>query len=211
MQTAFVILLSYLLGSIPTGAIAGRLRGVDLRSEGSGNLGATNALRVLGPRVGVPVLIVDIAKGAAAVLLVTLLAGPEPHLGASGIRLAAGLAAMAGHVWPLFAGFRGGKGVATACGVFLAMAPLATAASVAAWAVLVCATRYVSVGSIGAVVLLPFAIAGEATARGRPLPTALIVTAALVAAAVVALHRANIKRLLAGNENRFAFKKQEEP
>lgn len=209
MQTVVVVVLSYLLGSIPTGAIAGRLRGIDLRSEGSGNLGATNALRVLGPAVGVPVLFVDVAKGALAVLAVARLAGADPLLGPSGIRLAAGLAAIAGHVWPVFAGFRGGKGVATACGVFLAMAPLATAAAVAVWAVLVGATRYISVGSIGAIILLPFGIAAEAAVRETPRPTALILTAALVAAAVVVLHRANIGRLINGTENRFAFKKQE--
>ena len=209
MLTVVVVVLSYLLGSIPTGAIAGRLRGVDLRSEGSGNLGATNALRVLGPAVGVPVLVVDVAKGALAVLAVARIAGADSLLGPSGIRLAAGLAAIAGHVWPVFAGFRGGKGVATACGVFLAMAPLATAAAVVVWAVLVGATRYISVASIGAVALLPFGIAAEAAVRQAPRPTALIVTAGLVAAAVVVLHRANIGRLVNGTENRFAFKKQE--
>lgn len=209
MQTVVVVVLSYLLGSIPTGAIAGKLRGVDLRSEGSGNLGATNALRVLGPAVGVPVLVVDVAKGALAVLAVARIAGADALLGPSGIRLAAGLAAIAGHVWPVFAGFRGGKGVATACGVFLAMAPLATAAAVVVWAVLVGTTRYISVASIGAVILLPFGIAAEAAVREAPRPTALIVTAGVVAAAVVVLHRANIGRLVNGTENRFAFKKQE--
>lgn len=211
METILVVVVAYLLGSIPAGAIAGRLKGVDLRREGSGNLGATNALRVLGPRVGVPVLAVDVAKGALAVLAAARVPGADAILGPSGVRLAAGLAAIAGHVWPVFAGFRGGKGVATACGVFLAMAPLATAAAVAAWLALVGATRYVSVGSMGAVILLPFAVAAEATLKGGGRPTAVIVTAGLVAAAVVALHRANIRRLVAGTENRFAFRKQEEP
>jgi glycerol-3-phosphate acyltransferase PlsY len=210
VDTVLVLVLSYLLGSIPTGAIAGRLRGVDLRRQGSGNLGATNALRVLGPAVGVPVLAVDVAKGTLAVLAVTRMAGPDAFLGPSGTRLAAGLAAIAGHVWPVFAGFRGGKGVATTCGVFLAMAPLATAVAIVVWALLVAVTRYVSVGSMVAASLLPFAIAAEAAARGEPRPTALLVTAGLVAAAVAVLHRANIRRLVAGTENRFAFKKQED-
>ena len=210
METLLVMVLSYLLGAIPTGALAGRLRGVDLRREGSGNLGATNALRVLGPRVGVPVLIVDVAKGALAVAFVARLPGAGDLLGPEGVRLAAGLSAIAGHVWPLFAGFRGGKGVATACGVFLAMAPAATAAAVALWVVLVAATRYVSVGSMGAAVFLPFAVAAEAKLRGSARPAALLVTTGLVAAAVVVTHRANLRRLIAGTENRFAFRKQED-
>jgi len=199
---ALAIALSYLLGSIPTSAIAGRIKGVDLRRHGSGNLGATNALRVLGPGVGVPVLAIDVGKGLLAVLLIGRL-GAASALGPSGAALAAGLAAVAGHIWPVFAGFRGGKGVATACGVFLAMSPLAALAAIALWGVVVGITRYVSLGSILAAAFLPWAVVLEARLAGRPLPVPLVVVAAVVAAALVARHRSNIRRLITGTENRF--------
>ena len=203
MQTALVIVISYLLGSIPTSNIAARLRGVDLRTVGSGNPGFTNVLRTLGPRVAAPVLIVDVAKGVAAVLFVAGTLGTESSLGHTGISLAAGLAAVAGHIWPIFARFRGGKGVATACGVFAAMAPLATLAAVVLWLAIVLPTRYVSLGSIAAALFLPWAIWIEAGILGTGRPTALILTAGLVAVAVVLRHLANIKRLVNGTENRF--------
>ena len=205
METLLAIVLAYLLGSIPTGAIAGRIRGVDLRKEGSGNLGATNALRVLGPKVGIPVLAVDVAKGVVAVLAIGGMVGVGSPLGPDGVRLLAGLAAVAGHIVPVFAGFRGGKGVATACGVFLAMAPLATLAAIVVWLAVVLATRYVSLGSIAAAVLLPFAVLGGAAARHEPRPTAVAATAAAVAVIVVFRHRSNIRRLASGTENRLAF------
>ena len=202
MGIALAIALSYLLGSIPTSAIAGRIKGVDLRRHGSGNLGATNALRVLGPGVGVPVLAIDVGKGLLAALLIGRL-GAASALGPSGAALAAGLAAVAGHIWPVFAGFRGGKGVATACGVFLAMSPLAALAAIALWGVVVGITRYVSLGSILAAAFLPWAVVLEARLAGRPLPVPLVVVAAVVAAALVARHRSNIRRLITGTENRF--------
>ncbi|MFH1689486.1 MAG: glycerol-3-phosphate 1-O-acyltransferase PlsY [Candidatus Eisenbacteria bacterium] len=203
MQTALVVIISYLLGSIPTSDIAARLRGVDLRAIGSGNPGFTNVLRTLGPRVATPVLIVDVAKGVAAVLIVAATLGAGSSLGPTGIRLAAGLAAVAGHIWPVFARFRGGKGVATACGVFAAMAPLATLAVVVLWLAIVLSTRYVSLGSVAAALFLPWAIWLEAGVLGTGRPTALTLTAGLVAVAVVSRHRANIGRLLNGTENRF--------
>ena len=209
MTALLAIVLSYLLGSIPTAAIAGRLKGVDLRREGSGNLGATNALRVLGAAVGIPVLVVDVAKGAAAVLLVAGLPGAAEAMGPDNTRLVCGLAAIAGHIFPVLAGFRGGKGVATACGVFLALAPLATFACLALWLILVAATRYVSVGSIAAAAFLPIAVRLESRLRGTPPPTALIVVSALVAIFVVVRHRPNIRRLVAGSESRFSFRRED--
>jgi len=203
VQTALVVVISYLLGSIPTSNIAARLRGVDLRTVGSGNPGFTNVLRTLGPRVAAPVLIIDIAKGAAAVLFVAGTLGAGSSLGHTGIGLAAGLAAVAGHIWPIFARFQGGKGVATACGVFAAMAPLATLAAVVLWLAIVLPTRYVSLGSIAAALFLPWAIWIEAGILGTGRPTALILTAGLVAVAVVLRHLGNIKRLVNGTENRF--------
>ncbi len=137
---------------------------------------------------------------AAALGALTLLLGLTRG---AWIGLAAGLAAVAGHIWPVFARFRGGKGVATACGVFAAMAPLATLAVVVLWLAIVIPTRYVSLGSIAAALFLPWAIWIEAGIRETERPTALILTAGLVAVAVVLRHLANIKRLVNGTENRF--------
>jgi glycerol-3-phosphate acyltransferase PlsY len=210
LATLLAIVVSYLLGSVPTGLLAGRLKGVDLRAVGSGNPGATNALRVLGPSVGITVFVIDVAKGAVAVLLAGLIAGHTGPLGASGLRVVCGLAAIVGNVFPVFAGFKGGKGVATATGVFLALAPLATAACFALWVVLVSLTRYVSVGSIAAAAFLPFAVNIEHSIRGSRAPASLLVLSAAVAIFVVVRHRPNIRRLVAGSENRFAWRKRED-
>ncbi|MBM3307026.1 MAG: glycerol-3-phosphate 1-O-acyltransferase PlsY [Candidatus Eisenbacteria bacterium] len=203
VPTLLVAALSYLVGSIPAGDIAARLRGTSLRTAGSGNPGFTNAWRVLGPRAAVPVLIADIAKGVVAVLAIAPALGGGSPLGPTGVRLAAGVAAIAGHAWPVFAGFRGGKGVATACGVFLALSPLATLAAAAVWCALVAATRYVSLGSIAGALALPWGVWVEARRAGTAQPAALVAAAAVVAALIVARHRSNVGRLLAGTENRF--------
>jgi glycerol-3-phosphate acyltransferase PlsY len=203
VQTALVIVISYLLGSIPTGDIAARLKGVDIRSVGSGNPGFTNVLRTLGPRVAAPVLVVDIGKGLVAVLLVAGVLGATSPIGPTGIKLAAGLATVAGSIWPVFARFKGGRGVAVACGVFGAMAPLATLAALLLWLAVVLTSRYVSLGSVAASLFLPWAIWYEAKLLGAEAPAALTLTALLVALVVVLRHRANIGRLLNGTENRF--------
>jgi acyl phosphate:glycerol-3-phosphate acyltransferase len=204
VSTALVAALAYLVGSIPTGDIAARIRGKSLRTEGSGNPGFTNAWRILGPRAAVPVLIADIAKGVVAVLAIAPLLGGNPSpLGPTGIRLAAGLAAVAGHVWPVFARFRGGKGVATACGVFLGLSPLATLAAAVVWCVLVAATRTVSIGSIAAALVLPWGVLLEARRAGTAQSSALVLAAAAVAALIVVRHRSNVGRLISGTESRF--------
>lgn len=203
MGTALTFVIAFVLGSIPTGAIAGRLAGVDLRQHGSGNLGATNAFRILGPRYGTPVLIIDIIKGAIPVLLIAPLFAATSPLGPTGIRALAGLAAVAGHIWSPFVGFRGGKGVATAAGAFLALSPLGALAAIVVWAVLAMSTRYFSVGSLGASLVLPFAVWFETRLRGTPQPWILITSAALLTVAIVIRHRSNIARLRRGEENRF--------
>ncbi len=208
MQTLLVVVLSYLLGSISPGAIAGRLKGVDLRQHGSGNLGFTNALRVLGPAAGVPVLVVDVLKGVAAVLLIASIPGADSLLGETGIRLLAGIAAIAGHVWPAFAGFRGGKGVATACGVFLAMAPVATAAALVVWGAVVLTTKYVSAASIAAAAALPCAVAIWQRMTGEREPL-ILAAAVLIAVVVIVRHRGNIRRLLNGTESRLGRNPEE--
>jgi glycerol-3-phosphate acyltransferase PlsY len=213
VQTLFVLVISYLVGSFPSGVIAGRLHGIDLREHGSGNTGFSNALRVLGPKAGIPVLMADVGKGFLAVVAVAALAGPESPLGPTGIRIAAGLAAAAGHVWPAFTGFRGGKAVATGLGVFLALSPVSTLIALAIWGLVVYLTGYISVGSIAAAFVLPFGVGIEARLTGTPQPLALVIAAAALAIVIVVRHRSNLRRLLAGTENKVSWGRntKEEP
>ncbi len=183
--------IGYLLGSIPTGVLVGRFYGVDPRDYGSGKTGFTNALRSLGTAPALLVVAVDVAKGAAAVLAGSLLLD-DPWATALG-----GVAAVAGHNWPVFAGFRGGRGVATAFGAFVAMTPVALLILLGAGAVLA-ATRYVSLMSItgvglGFIVLVVLVTAGV-------LPAEYLFFGVLVTAFVELSHVGNIRRLLAGTE-----------
>ena len=185
---------AYLLGAIPTSSLVVRLvRGDDLRTLGSGNAGATNLYRVLGWRYAVPVAAFDMAKGAIPVLVF----GPRAGSGEL-TPLLLGATAMFGHVFSVFLGFRGGKGVATGAGVVLGIAPWAFLVALVVWGLVVRTTGYVSLGSIvAAVALLP------AVWLLHPARRPLIWVFAGIAALVVVTHRANVKRLLAGTENRF--------
>jgi glycerol-3-phosphate acyltransferase PlsY len=189
------LLVSYFLGAIPTSYLLSRLfAGIDLRQHGSGNLGATNLYRVLGWKYAIPAALVDIAKGVVPVLVFA------PQVSDSQLfALACGVAAIVGHVFSVFVGFKGGKGVATAAGVMLALAPIALLVSAAVWGVLVRLTGFVSVGSIVAAAVLPFAIYLLEDSR----TPALVWIAAAIAAAVIILHWRNIQRLIRGTENRF--------
>ena len=189
------LLASYFLGAIPTSYLLSRLFArIDLRKEGSGNLGATNLYRVLGWKYAVPAAVVDIAKGAIPVLVFA------PQVSDSQLfALACGVAAILGHVFSVFVGFKGGKGVATAAGVMLGLAPLALAVSAVVWAVLVRLTGYVSLGSIAAAAVLPLAVYFLEDSTSP----AVLWIAAAIAAGVILLHRRNIQRLLKGTENRF--------
>ena len=186
---------SYLLGAIPTSYLAARaFRGIDLRKHGSRNLGATNLYRVLGWRYAVPVGLFDAAKGLIPVLVFA------PQVSSSELfALVCGLTAVVGHVFSVFVRFRGGKGVATAAGVMLGLAPLALAAAAVVWVVLVFTTGYVSLASIVAAAVFPLAVA-VLEPPDQPLVLWLDVA---VAAAIIWFHRANIRRLLNGTENRF--------
>lgn len=188
---SIVIAAAYLIGSIPTGLLLGKAYGIDVRKEGSGNIGATNLYRTVGRKVGIITLLGDCLKGLLPVLAVK--AGPFPP------ELAAlvGLAAFCGHVFSLFLKFRGGKGVATALGVFLALAPAAVAVALALFAVLMFLWRYVSLGSISAAAVMPLAVYLLGGNRTVTLVTLII---ALI---VIARHHENIRRLLSGTENRF--------
>jgi glycerol-3-phosphate acyltransferase PlsY len=202
VHPAVGLVVAYLAGSIPSAYIAGRARGVDLRTQGSGNLGATNVVRVLGAKIGAAVFAVDMAKGALPVALLPQWAStPHPERWA----IAYGIAAILGHVRPIFLlGRGGGKGVATAGGVFLALAPVAMLIALAVFAAVVYATGYVSLGSLTAAVTLSTVLAFT---RGVGSPLFLI--GAVVAAFVFWTHRANVGRLRRGEEHRFGRKKRE--
>ncbi len=195
MHPAVGLVVAYLVGSIPSAYLAGRAKGVDLRTVGSGNLGATNVFRTLGWKIGLSVYIADCLKGFLPVALLPSVVGPTEI----GWRIAFGVAAIAGHVKPIFLlGKGGGKGVATASGVFLALAPMAMLFSMATFAAVVAATGYVSLGSLVSAVALVVAVAIRGTGS-----TPLLVTVSLIAAFVFWTHRANITRLRAGTEHRF--------
>jgi glycerol-3-phosphate acyltransferase PlsY len=191
----------YLLGAIPTGYVMGRLlRGIDVRDYGSGKMGGTNTLRTLGLRVALFVTVVDIAKGTVAVLIARAISG-EPY-----VQTVAGLAAVAGHVWPVYVGFRGGRGVSAAFGALLAMNPLASLALVPVAIAVIAVSRYMSLMSVGmapvaAALFLALAVAGVH-------PYAYAVFALIVAALIVALHRDNIERLLSGTERKIGQKER---
>lgn len=198
-----LLALAYLIGSIPTSIIAGKLtRGIDIRDYGSKNPGATNTFRVLGKKIGITVGLIDIFKGFfAAFFLPALL--PSDTWASADIRcLAAGMAAVFGHMWTVFAGFRGGKGVGTAFGVFLGLAPIASLITLAVWCGLTFGTGYVSVGSIAAAVALPVSVVVVGIRSGS-LSIPLSVVAGLLGLIVIVRHRANIGRLMRGEENRF--------
>jgi glycerol-3-phosphate acyltransferase PlsY len=187
------VAIAYLLGSMPFGYWIGRLRGVDLRAEGSGNTGATNALRVLGRKLGVLVMALDIGKGTVAVLIAA-------QLGGTGTEVLAATAAVIGHAFPVFLSFKGGKAVATGAGAMLGLAPITAVIAFAVWLVVIAVTRYVSVASLIAAVLFPIL----AIVFDRPWPVIAFTLAA--ASFVFWRHRANIARLRAGTENRLSLR-----
>ena len=196
------VLLSYLWGAIPASWVAGKLRGVDLRKHGSGNLGATNTFRVLGAKVAAPVMVFDILKGLLPVILFTQWDGVED--GRWG--LAYGAAAIVGHVFSIYMRFKGGKGVATSAGVFLALAPLAVGAGLAVWLAVLAFTRMVSAASIsaaavvGVLLLLPVS----------HIPIEIRVLGCAICLFVIFAHRSNLRRILDGTEPRFGGKKTED-
>jgi len=189
------LVASYLLGAVPTSYIAGRLlRGIDLREHGSKNLGATNLYRVLGWRVAVPVGLFDMGKGLVPVLLFA------PHVSTSQtFALVCGLTAMVGHVFSVFVGFKGGKGVATAAGVMLGLTPAALLIALVVWIAVVALTGYVSLGSIVAAAVFPVLV----RLVDPPEQPEILWLDMAAAAGIIWLHRANIARLLRGTENRF--------
>ncbi len=202
---AAVIVIGYLLGSIPTGFLVARARGVDIRTVGSGNIGATNVFRYLGKPAGVFVLFVDALKGFVAVFVVARLAYAWflPDRGETtfdAIRVCAGVAAVLGHNFTCWLHFKGGKGIATSAGVLIALVPASLLIILSVWIVVFALSRYVSLASICASFTLPFA------AWFTRETVAMIAITGAMAALAIYKHRANIKRLLNGTESRIALK-----
>lgn len=204
-----MIITSYLIGSIPTSIIAGKLlKGIDIRQHGSGNAGATNVFRVLGWKAGIVVLLIDMAKGLVPVIWVS-------KLGFSGglnwdqinFEILAGLCAVFGHIWTIFAGFKGGKGVGTGAGMVIGLAPLAVLVCLIIFVIVIAATRYVSLGSVLASIALPVVLLIQRNVLGENVPIQLLVFGFFIAALIVYTHRSNIKRLLKGEENKIQFGK----
>jgi len=185
------VTLGYLAGSIPFAFLVARRHGVDLRRSGSGNVGATNVLRTSGVSLAMTAMVLDAVKGAVAVLVAQRLTeGPATPV-------AAGLAAIIGHIYPVWLQFRGGKGVATAAGVFGVLLPLALAAATGVFVLAVFVSRYISVGSVaGALTLATVAVIDDP-------PTAVVAGAIVAALVIVHRHRGNLARLVAGTERRI--------
>ena len=197
MTVALLFLTAYLIGSVPTSYIMGRLHGIDLREHGSGNLGGTNAYRVMGATAGVPVVLIDATKGFVPVYFFPVWDGSA----IGDLALLYGLAAIAGHVWSIYMRFRGGKGVATGVGVLVALAPTSALIGLLVWIGVVAITRYVSVASISAATLVP--LAARLTDESR----STVLFSAAVAILVWWTHRGNLARLARGQEHRFGRKR----
>ena len=199
-----VVIVSYLLGSIPFGYLAGRMAGIDIRNCGSGNVGATNVIRTLGKGYGYPVFALDFLKGLGAVKMSILIAtrmqsewNPPEMFG-----IVAAISSVLGHSFPVWLGFKGGKGVATSAGALFGLAPVAALVGVAIWIVTFWLTRYVSVASIAAAAALPFVIL-ITTWLSRTTGKLLFYSSVCLAVVVIWRHRSNLSRLIHGTEPRF--------
>ena len=197
--------VSYLLGSIPNGLLIARVKGIDIRKVGSGNIGATNVYRSVSKSLGILTFVLDALKGAIPALWFPVQAAhcaqsPLPPW----LPLLFGGLAIAGHTWPVYLKFKGGKGVATSAGALIGIAPAATGIGVLCWALALVTLRYMSVASMVAAVAVPAAGWWLYRANGLALPIALTVLGALI----IWRHKGNIQRLMNGSENRFEFKKK---
>ena len=201
--------VAYLLGSIPTGYLVARSRGIDIRTVGSGNIGATNVFRTLGKPAGVFVLLADALKGFVACFFVgrlvhESLVGTVPNDSAAHeyLKMTGGFLAILGHNYTCWLKFKGGKGIATSAGVVLGLLPAALAVSLGVWMFMFALTRYVSVASMAGAFVLPFAASWFGGSRR------MIVIGAIIGVLAIYKHRSNIQRLLRGTENRFGRKKE---
>ena len=199
-----IIILSYLAGSIPTSIILSKLlRGIDIRDHGSGNAGGTNTIRILGWKIGIAVIILDVGKGVLATLLVSRLRIDPVLLTPDMLQIIAGSCAIIGHIWTVFAGFRGGKGVATGAGMLFSLYPVAGLICLVIFASLLLLVRIVSVSSMAAAISLPIVILIMNRLLDYSISNELLYFSIFAAALIVYTHRSNIKRLLKGEEKPF--------
>jgi glycerol-3-phosphate acyltransferase PlsY len=224
LPIAIIAVFSYLIGSIPTSIIVARqVRGIDIRQYGSGNAGGTNVIRVLGWKAGVFVILMDMAKGLLATLVVArLMYGSIPFENATPfddftvVQIIAGCAAILGHIWTLFAGFKGGKGIATAGGMLIGVAPVEVAVAFGVFALVFLVTHYVSLGSLSAAVAFPLTMFFRENIFMVNVPgyKTLIFFSLGISLLIVYTHRTNIARLIRGTENKIStsrlFKKKEQ-
>jgi len=212
LNLVLIIALSYLVGSIPTSIIVGKLvKGIDIRNYGSGNPGGTNVIRVVGLGWGIFVILFDAFKGFFATYFIAKwFYGDASILNLTTLQIIAGCSAVIGHIWTIFAGFKGGKGVSTSAGMLLGIAPVDLLISLLFFVIIVALTRYVSLGSIISAILFPFVIIF--TEKIFKLEHSdfftLLIFGSLIAVLIVYRHRSNIKRLIAGNENKLIFGKK---
>ena len=201
-----IILLSYLAGSIPTSIICSKLfKGIDIRDYGSKNAGGTNAIRVLGWKIGIFVMLIDVGKGVLTTLLISQIRIDSVNLTTNIVQIIAGMSAIFGHIWTVFAGFKGGKGVGTAAGMLFALYPIAGIVCLVIFFLVLLTTRYVSLSSMSAAVAFPIVVLLFKNWRGYS--GELIYFAVFIAVLIVFTHRSNIKRLLRGEENKAGRKK----
>ncbi len=204
---AAAVIASYLVGSIPFGYLAARIKGIDIRKRGSGNVGATNVIRTLGKAYGYPVFAADFLKGFCAVKVSILIAThlqPE-WISSEMFGIAAAISSVLGHSFPVWLRFKGGKGVATSAGALFGLAPIATLLSAAIWLLTFLLTRYVSVASIAAAAAIPLIIL-ITTWLSQTAGRLLFYSSVCLAALVIWRHRSNLSRLMHGTEPRFSRK-----
>jgi glycerol-3-phosphate acyltransferase PlsY len=208
LNAVVITILSYTLGSISFGVIIGKIwKGIDIREHGSKNAGFTNVYRVIGALPAVIVLILDVAKGMVAVLLITKISFGSVSLSLIDLKILAGIFVILGHVFPIFAGFKGGKGIATGMGVLVSIIPVEAVLALALFVLVVATTRYISLGSLSATTFIFLALIFERYYLKYQVPTQLIIMISFLTAFIFFNHRSNIKRLLAGTENKFGRKK----
>ena len=210
LSILLIIVLSYLIGSFPTSIIVGRLlKGIDIREHGSGNAGGTNVFRVLGPGPGIFVMLFDAFKGFAATFWVSKIVIGSMPLEPGMSMILAGVSAILGHIWTVFARFRGGKGVGTAAGMLAALFPKALLVCLVVFFIVLFTTRIVSISSMTAAVSLPITLSIFKYVLNMPVQQSLYIFSFIAAALIIYTHRSNIKRLLNGTENRLGKKKNE--
>ncbi|GBD94498.1 glycerol-3-phosphate acyltransferase [bacterium BMS3Abin05] len=203
-----IVVLSYLIGSFPTSIIFGKIfKGIDIRDYGSGNAGGTNAFRVMGWKIGISVMMIDVAKGLIATVLISQIRIDPISVAPVYLQIIAGFSAVIGHIWTIFAGFRGGKGVGTAAGMLIGLYPIAFIFVFIVFLLVLVTTRYVSVSSMTAAASLPLFLL-ILDYFGRAYKPQLMVLSLIIVLLIIFTHRSNIKRLFAGNENRVRFGKK---